>query len=288
MRLQPLGSCPATLWVLFRQGTKAGLSSCLWNQQSICDPLLGASYVCKIKPAFFQWLTKHSHQSCQAQFKFWHVAAVKDHMGVTESTECLLGGVQDIWTIRKHTLSVGDGQPCSQNWNDGISVQTEVNFDLCCQGPKYQSGCNNCTIVEICENSSGTQCVSYHHQQNPEPFSAAPHQFWCLSKPPSAPSSSLHQPSQKWFVAQESSLSRNYIQGPPRGKNKPLLLGRWDADLPWGQETNLGKFTSQHLKTMQFANFPDTNPCFFHQWRKKWPRRIILKEPSFLVLFFLG
>lgn len=194
-------------------------------------------------------------------------------MGVTESTECLLGRVQDIWTkifdIRKHTLSVGDGQPCNQNWNDSISVQTQINFDLCCQGSKYQSGCNNSTIMEICEISSGTPCVSCHHWPQPEPCSAASHQFWHLGKPSSPSPSSLHQPTQDWFVVQENSLSINHIWSPPQGKNKTLLLGRWDANLPWGQrdevskETNLGKLTSQHLKTIQDCSLPWHKPTLF-------------------------
>lgn len=167
MCLQPLGSCPASLQVPFRQSPKP---FCLPGSSTIFDIhtafmtlCLRASYGCKIKPAFFQWLTKHSYQPWQAQFKFWHVAAAKDHMGVTESTECFLGRVQDIWTIRKHALSVGNGQPCNQNWNYSISVQTQVNFDHCFQSSKYQSGCNNSIIMEIWESSSGTLSVSYHH-----------------------------------------------------------------------------------------------------------------------------
>lgn len=36
------------------------------------------------------------------------------------------------------------------------------------------------------------------------------------------------------------------------------------------------------LRQCKFANCFDTNPHFFHQWRMKWPRRRILKEPLFL------
>lgn len=125
MCVQSLGSCPASLQGPFRQSPKPfclpGSSTIFEIHTAFTTLCLRASYGCKIKPAFFQWLTKHSYQPWQVQFKFWHVAAAKDHMGVTESTECFLGRVQDIWTIRKRALSVGDGQ----------SIKTEMTTFLC-------------------------------------------------------------------------------------------------------------------------------------------------------------